>query len=374
VRILGNKELLDYKLAAVLNSSQSKIPCGDDPWVKNTIAAVKHLIERGYTIVTSLYLNTWEFPVYLISEYGGFQVIVSPVPGEDLGYNIYHKTIDEFRLDKDKTAMVYVKPEADSKKTKSTWFKRDLAVAQMADLLVPVSIRPGGKLEKLLVETEKDINSDFRVDYASPLVKPPKYDFSNAIFDEERWDYITHWTRTCHGPWPGESHFDYYSRLVNSGAHYPNNAFSTLNNILVNKKISASSKKIRKSVRCIGFSDLEPKSMLKWMRWLPKRVNWNFEPYGIAIKKDKADQLGIKQVIYGYDDTYDGLPENLKPYFQSRGSKDVDWSEENEWRHIGDLDLSKIPSEDLIFLTWREGEADLLRKITAGEVVALSVA
>jgi hypothetical protein len=116
VRILGNKELLDYKLAAVLNSSQSKTPCGDDPWVKCTMAAVKYLIERGYTIVTSLYLNTWELQVYLVSEYGGFQVIVSPVPGEDLGYNIYRKTIDQFRLDKDKTAMVFVKPEADSKK------------------------------------------------------------------------------------------------------------------------------------------------------------------------------------------------------------------------------------------------------------------
>jgi hypothetical protein len=233
----------------------------------------------------------------------------------------------------------------------------------MADLLVPVSIRPKGKLEKLLAETEKNIYPDFRIDYAAPLIKPPKYDFGNAIFDEERWDYITHWTRTHHGPWPGESHYDFYSRLVNSRSRYPNSAVNTLKNMMAKKKIYASSKRIRKSIRCIGFSDLEPKSMLKWMRWLPKRVNWNFEPY----------ELGIKQVIYGHDDTYDGLPENLKPYFQSRGTKDVDWSEENEWRHIGDLDLSKIPPEDLIFLIWREGEADLLKKITAGEVVALSV-
>ena len=64
--VLGNKELPDNKLAAILNSSQSKTPCGDDSWVKGSTAAVKNLIELGYTIVTSLYLNTWELLVYLV--------------------------------------------------------------------------------------------------------------------------------------------------------------------------------------------------------------------------------------------------------------------------------------------------------------------
>lgn len=371
MRVLGNKELLDNKLAAVLNSSQSKTPCGNDPWVKNSMAATKYLIDHGYTLVTSLYLNTWEMQAYLASEQGGSQVIVSPVVGDDPGYNIYYKTIDQFQLDKNKTAMVFVKPDSDSKKTKAAWFKRDLAVEQLADLLVPVSIRPGGKLEKLLAETEKNSISDFRVDYSTPLAKPPKYDFGKAIFDFENWDYITHWTRTHHGPWPGELKYDYYRRLVNSGPEYPNNAFNTLKNILERGKIYASSKKIRKSVRCIGFSELEPRSMLKWMRWLPKRVNYNFEPYGIAVKKNKAGNLGIRQVIYGDDDTFEELPEDLKPYFQSRGSKDVDWSEENEWRKIGDLDLGDIAEEDFALIVWDAAEATELAKITGVRVISL---
>lgn len=109
------------------------------------------------------------------------------------------------------------------------------------------------------------------------------------------------------------------------------------------------------------------------MRWLPKRVSWNFEPYGVAIRKEAASRIGIRPVIYGYDDDYELLANPDRPYFQSRGRKDVDWSMEREWRHIGDLDLSKIPPEDLIFLIWRKGEADLLRKITKSEVLILSV-
>jgi len=372
VRVLGNKELVDNKLAAVLNSSQSKTPCGNDSWINNSIAAVKHLIDHGYTLVTSLYLNTWELQVYLASAYGGSQVIVSPVVGEDPGYNIYYKTVEQFKLDKDKTAMVFVKPDSDSKKPKAAWFKRDLAVEQIADLLVPVSIRPKGKLEKLLAETEKNTISDFRVDYSAPLVKPPGYDFGKAKFDVENWDYIAHWTRTHHGPWPGESKYDFYQRLANSGSEYPNNAFNTLKNMMLNKRIYASSRRIRKSIRCIGFSDLEPRSMLNCMRWLPKRVNWNFEPYGIAIKKDQADRLGIRKAIYGDDDTYEKLPRNFQPYFQSRGTGDVDWSEENEWRKLGDLNLGDIDEKDLALIVWDPSEATELAKITGVRVISLN--
>ena len=371
MRVLGNKWLLDNKLAAVFNSSQSKTPCGNDSWVEGSIAAVKNLIDLGYTIVTSLYLNTYELLVFLVSEYGGSQVIVSPVAGEDLGYNVYYKTVDQFRLDREKTAMVFVNPETESKNPKSAWFKRDLAVAQMADLLMPVSIRPGGKLEKLMSETKKDIDSDFRIDYARPLAKPPKYDFGKAVYPEGGWDYITHWTRTHQGPWPGESKHDFYGRLLNSGSEYPNNAFNTLKNMIKKKKIYASSKRIRKSIRCIGFSDRDPESMLKWMRWLPKRVGWNFEPYGIAIKKEAAVKVGIRQAIYGDDELYEKLPENDKPYFQSKGMKNVDWSEENEWRKIGDLALIDIPGKDLAFIVWKKNEALELSNSIDTKIISL---
>ena len=137
------------------------------------------------------------------------------------------------------------------------------------------------------------------------------------------------------------------------------------------KKIYASSKRIRKSIRCVGFSDLDPKSMLNWMRWLPKRVGWNFEPYGIAVKKEATGKAGIRRVIYGDDKLYDKLPENDKPYFQSRGEKNVDWSQENEWRKIGDLTISDISGKDMVLMVWKKTEALELSKITDIKCISL---
>jgi hypothetical protein len=157
---------------------------------------------------------------------------------------------------------------------------------------------------------------------------------------------------------------------MSSGPEYPNNAFNTLKNIIAISKIAASSKRIRKAIRCIGLSDLEPRAMLKWMRWLPRRVGWNFEPYGIGIKKQSAEKLGIRRVIYGDDDLYKELSEDERPYFQSRGTKNVDWSEENEWRKIGDLDLRQIPPDDIAVFVWRAAEAAELSATTGLRVIS----
>ncbi len=372
--VQGNRDLLKGKLAVILNSSQSKTPCGNDSWVTATSMAVADHVESGYTIITSIGLITWELAVYLVSKNDGSQILVSPHCDDENGRIIFQKTIDDFGLDIDRTAMVFVAPEPDSRKPKATWPKRDKAAITLANLLVPVSIRPGGRLENLLKKLgdEQGILSKYQIEYKKPIVSPPGYEDKSISFNCESWDHITHWTRTHHGPWPGQTKRDFYSQLTKSENVYPNSAFNVLTNMVEEGMIRASSKKIRDGLEVVGFTESTPREVLSQMRWLPKRVNWNFEPYGVAIRKKAASRIGIKPVIYGYPDDYELLPEPDKPYFQSRGQKDVDWSMEREWRHIGDLDLSKIPPEDLTFLIWRKREAGLLRKITASEVLVLS--
>ena len=244
----------------------------------------------------------------------------------------------------------------------------------MAKILIPVSIRAGGKLEKLIENEsgQKPIETKFTVEYRKPIVSPPRYSKEDIGFDMDNRDYLTHWIRTCHGPWPGQSKFEYYESLLNSSSAYPNNAFKTLKNIADEMTIRASAKRIRRQERVIGFTESDPIEVLSRMRWLPKRTNWNFEPYGIAIRKQAAMKLGVKPVFYGDSNDYDALPEEKRPYFQSRGEKDVDWSEEKEWRHLGDLDLSNIHAGDYIFLVWSQDQADHLRRIVENGVRVLS--
>ncbi len=371
--IQGNKDLISNELAVVLNSSQSKTPCGNDSWVRKTSETIPELVKTGYTIITSAGLSTWELTIHLVNKSGGNQVIISPIYDNQNGETVFAETLAEFRLEPHKTAMIFIKPDEDARYPKDTWQKRDQAAIELASRVVPVSIRPGGKLESIISVEEvcRKCLNDFKIEYQKPLAGPAHYEF-NIISDFENWNYLTHWTKTCHGPWPGESKADFYEKLLSSGDNYPHQAFDTLGNIIRDGKIRSSSNKMREGRFAIGFTEANPSQALtKLMRWRPKYVNWNFEPYGIAIEKETAISLGIRPVIYGNDADYKALSDIDKPYFQSLGRVDVDWSREQEWRYIGDISLDEIPRDRLIFLAFRQREALLLRNITSGQVLSL---
>jgi hypothetical protein len=374
--VLGNKDLLERKSAVVLNSSQSKTPCGNDAWIKHTAWAIPQLINSGYTLITSTGISTWELAVYLISVSGGNQIIICTVfDGENIE-NVFERITRDFNLDSQKTAMIFIKHDGRAKSPKESWIERDKAAISLAQKIVPISIRPGGRLQSFLLEDDvktKAIN-DFQIEYQKPLVGPRHYDISRVI-DFPDWNYLTHWTKTCHSHWPGELRASYYQRLLSSGDSFPNQALNTLNNIISEGKIRASANKMREGRKAIGFTEVNPFQAIKsLMRWRPKHVNWNFEPYGVAIEKDYAISLGIRPVIYGSEPDYKSLSEQDKPYFQSLGKANVDWSREREWRYIGDFDLKKVPTDRILFLAWREQEALLLSSEPFNRARALSVA
>jgi hypothetical protein len=107
------------------------------------------------------------------------------------------------------------------------------------------------------------------------------------------------------------------------------------------------------------------------MRWSPKAANYNFEPYGIGISKDKALELGIRPAIYGSAENYEKMAESDRPYFQNRGEKNVDWSYEKEWRHLGDLNLAKLSPGQLICVVWNSEEEEILRNMASVEVIPI---
>jgi hypothetical protein len=372
--VLGNKELLNDKLAVILNSSQSKTPCGNDFWIKNTGLALKELVNSGQVIISSLGLLTWELIVHLVQDANGRQVIISPIFDNADGANIFQRTIDDFELEPSKVAMVFVKPDSKSRSPKDNWLKRDEAALNSAQRIIPISIRQNGRLHKLLANTAdiKKIDNKFRIEYQKSIVKPPQYDIAQARNEFPDWDFITHWTRTHHGPWPDEKSAAFYHRLINSGEKYPNNAFNTLLNMANEKKIRASSNKIRDARPVIGFSEASPLTILKLLRWCPRQVNWNFEPYGIAITRQAAKTLGIRPAIYGNDETYRHLSEFDKPYFQNHGGVEVDWRLEKEWRHAGDLKLENLTENDIAYIVWKQDEATQLKSATQARVFSFN--
>ena len=373
----GPFELSTQKLAVILNSRQSKTPGGNDPWVVNTLRAVIMAIEKDYAIIASVGMNTWELPLWAAAEHGGRQVVVLPEENEEQTAREIAKLTDDFGLDPSKTGWPTFPVEGKSKSRKIAWPLRDRLAIEQAELILPVSIRPGGNLERLIAQFAADgkkrVVNDFRAKYETKKRMPNPIqgaiDKALAIRD---WDYITHWTHTCHGAWPGQKAAAFFKSLLASGDRHPNDALGTLKNILREKLLRGSSTNMRGDLRAVAFSKHPPQKVISLMRWRKRYVRWNFEPYGIAIARPAAVDIGIRPVIYGRPELYKRLADPDKPYFQSEGIDGGDWREEAEWRFVGDLDIAGIDAKDLLIIVATSSEIARIKQLTDVEVVSFS--
>ncbi|NLI16413.1 MAG: hypothetical protein GX409_09030 [candidate division Zixibacteria bacterium] len=353
-------------LAVILNSRQGKIPCGKDKWVQNTLRAAQYAAEHNWTIITSIGMNTWEMALWACSRAGGRQVIACPANFEGNYQNQMDNIIKDFNLSPEKVGWLFHESTIKSRSPKSNWPQRDKLVIDTAQILIPVSVRPGGNLDKLItIHRNKRVIKDFKTDYlkqSSERIVPPESDTISRQLIDINWDYICHWTHTLNGPWPGQSHADYYRNITESDI-YPNGGLGSLINILQTRRIYASSKNIRDNQRVVAFSNLHPKDVLSLMTWRKRYVRYNFEPYGIAISRRAATALGIRPVIYGPSTLCKRLSDSDKPFFQSEGENGGDWRPENEWRCLGDLDLSVIPDSEIIVFVRDRAQITKIREL-----------
>lgn len=353
---LGDKKLLGMEKALILNSRQSKIPTGADQWVQNSFQAVQEAITGGHVIVTSVGMNTWEFLVWAAGYNMGNQIIVVPVDAKDDEYKIKADILCDFRLEENRTGFMFFRAIKKGMRAKSAWAERDRMAVSLANQIYPVSVRKGGNLERLFKDNPAKLSTAqmaYCTDY-NPRVKRANM----SIAEEElvpqvrdmKWNYITHYTRTAYSPWPGETSADFYQAIYNSCASYPRTALLTLNQIVIDKQIWASYYHIRGGHKVVSFTELHPREAINLIKWRPRYVRWNFEPFGIAIDKQYARSIGIRSVIYDTPERYYNLDDEDKPFYQNPGEKGGEWEPEREWRYHGNLDLSAIPPEKILLL------------------------
>ncbi len=205
--VLGNAMLLESDLAVVLNSSQSKTPCGNDAWILATTRAIGELVGQGRTIVTSIGLPTWELAAHLTAATGGEQVIINPAFDACDRESVFRKLLHDFELDETQVAVVFAESGRRGRSPKANWAARDRMALTMAKLVAPVSIRPKGRLAALIADDEfrNKVTDEFRVEYAKPLVLPPKYDIKKENPQFASWNGLTHWTRSSMASGPGKA-------------------------------------------------------------------------------------------------------------------------------------------------------------------------
>ncbi len=350
------------RTAAILLSRQSLRPCAGDTWVAKSIECVKWLKKRDITLCSSVGMPTWELLTSLGSIYRlHLNLYVPGIPERGLRQQL-EKIREEFDLDPARTTFIPVPSDTHAGKA-ALWQLRDEWIVSRAQLIVPVSIRPGGKLQHLIETASnagKGIIRDFQVEYDAHrttlayTITPEELNPELAEIGDR---YLIHWTRAFDCPWPTETAIEYYRDIVSSDS-YPRSAFHSLGNIIETGTIKASTNHMSGKIATVAFSATPPCLMTRLMRWRSRYRQMSFEPYGVGIEKGEAENLGIMPVGY-VDDARKGhsAESDGRWLLQSRGRKS-DWTRENEYRYRGDLDLSIVNKDRMILICRTTDEAE----------------
>ena len=166
------------------------------------------------------------------------------------------------------------------------------------------------------------------------------------------WQFLSHTTRSCPGPWPTQSLNEYLDSLLDDSTDADHSALATLTRIVRLRHLRASSRFIRGGFQVVCLTQTPLVELPRLRQFRIHRTKWDFEPFGLCIHRAWLQERGARPVIYGDEAKWDQLAEADRPFYQfvNRTDQDderhiIDWTVEQEWRHVGDLDLQTLPRE-----------------------------
>ncbi len=200
-------------------------------------------------------------------------------------------------------------------------------------------------------------------DEAELILAPPEY------------PYLVHCTRAIDGPWPDQDRGDYLDELLFGGTDPVRTPLTTLARIVGTQTLLATGRAIRGRFPVVCFTSVPLVDLPALRTFRAHRGRWDFEPYGIAIRRDWLLARGTRAVIYGDDSVWENMDETTRPFFQRRFSgsgRVVDWSIEQEWRNVGTLDLHDLPANAAFVFVPTLAAATVLRPISRWPVLILT--
>ena len=164
-------------------------------------------------------------------------------------------------------------------------------------------------------------------------------------------DFLNHWTRCDRHPSPDENPLSQFDTLFLQASPLVG-PLEKLCRILAQQKLLASGRLIPRGQRVVCFTEVPLKDFLSRRSYRAHLSRWDFEPWGISIRKSVLQRRGAQKVRYLADATDDLLAQG-DSVFQVRNtrSNSTDWSREREWRLEGDLDLRRLrPGDAVVFV------------------------
>lgn len=184
-------------------------------------------------------------------------------------------------------------------------------------------------------------------------------------------DWLLHWTRSTVGPWPDQAEQEFDDELILGCRSSDRSALATLMRIVIEGRLWASSEAIRGGFRVVSFTEVPLHEFRSRRTYRKHRRRYDFEPWGIAIRRDVLAAAGARPVEYGDEETWRTTTDASRPYFQNVGSGDGWTKDEREWRIADHVQLNQLPvSAVAVFVDSAESRG-VVAKQTAWQVVVV---
>ncbi len=209
----------------------------------------------------------------------------------------------------------------------------------------------------------------------SPSTRMPFGPASNRLLDSG--EYLIHFTRGRQGAWPDQSQENLFDEAIRMRWSSQQRPLDTLRRILATQRLLASSYLRRGSIRTVCFTAQSFRTMLDRRNFQSHLGRWDWEPYGIAIRKEWLTAHGARPVRYLDPRIIATLSPAEQAFTQPQHPYDAinkhrDWSEEQEWRVENDIRLCHIPADAAFLFVHHRNEAASLAYGSRWPIVYLS--
>ena len=204
---------------------------------------------------------------------------------------------------------------------------------------------------------DQQFGSDAATQVSTPLTHPG--------------EWLLHWTRSTVGPWPDQNEQEFNDELILGCRSSDRSALATLLRIVNEGKLWSSAEAIRGGYRVVSFTEVPLHEFRQRRTYRRHRRRYDFELWGIAIRRDVLTSFGARPVIYGNEDTWDTITAQDKPFFQNIGTGEGWTKDEREWRITDHVQLKELPMSAVMVFVDSESARRIVQKQTDWQVVAV---
>ncbi|MEO1524093.1 MAG: hypothetical protein AAFX06_01595 [Planctomycetota bacterium] len=278
------------------------------------------------------------------------------------------------------TITVWVNPRAGTQTTDiviagDRTLQRDSVIISLADRVDCPLVRAGGKIESAVLDRlrggadtgirvgihdaadQKTMRSAARLMsqgalgwYISNRPERTRLSGQATIVDNDWFntedEWLVHCTRAPSRSIPGEREQQARDAMLLATQTAAVTPLAALRRIVRSKRLIASAVTSDRRYPVVCFSARSLASLLSERTYRPHLHRWDYEPYGVAIRKEAAIEAGLQPVIYGSPEQRGAIGVDEGYRFQALG-KTYDWTSEREWRCLGDVDLTRFETGDV---------------------------